>query len=553
VEILVINDASTDYPKEVFDLVKSGLLGENNPILRYFETQNGNPADTRNDGIRLSQGEYIVCLDADDQLGDPRFLQTLSDALDENRTLGIVFTGLRMMNAEGTLGNVSQWPTGYSFDEQIRRHNQVPTCNMFRKEAWSRSGGYRRRYVPAEDADLWLRMGSLGYRARQVTKEPWFVYRLHADSLSKDVRTGVKPEPDWIGDKPWIKDEQRPFASDGIPPLHSWPVRNYNKPVASVIIPVGPEPLHSVLVKDALDSLEMQTERFWEVIVVNDSGKPLDLTGYPFARVVNTDGALGSGYARNLGIQYARAPLVVFLDADDILLPEFLTRAIKAYQKTGAYVYTDWLSLNKAGLVELHETPEPEPGDVFRKTSINAVTVLIPKAWIKAVNGFDEEMTAWEDVDFFMRLAVAGYCGVRVPEPLFLYRYGTGHRRESGEAIKPDLLQDLRDKFGEYIRGEKMCNCGNTPKPKTDSQPDIQMSIESGAMVRAKFIGPMAAADVRGPTTNTYYGRRENGDILYVLKDDLGEMFTPLAEVIVEHPIPTEVPPPPLRLEEIYA
>ncbi len=549
VEIIVVLDRCTDDSGSV---VLDHLTDRANADVATVDF--GNPADTRNRGIELASGEYITCLDADDALGDPRYLQTLADALDQDRALGIVFSGLRMMDTDGNLGNPSAWPSGYDFEAQCARHNQVPTCNMFRREAWVRAGGYRRRYCPAEDADLWLRIGSLGYRALQVTTEPWFVYRLHANSLSATVRAGAKIEPDWVSDKPWTSDGKRPFASDGKPPLHSWPVRNYDQPKVSFVVPCSQQ--HRDLLPEALDSIEGQTERSWECVVVNDSDQPLVLPAYPWARIINTD-RRGAGHARNAGVQAASAPLVAFLDADDVLSIHFLEKMLRAYARTGRYAYSDWVGLSKQGIQEPHITPDFEVGAVFHQTSIHSINVLIPRDWIMAVGGFDENMTSWEDVDFFMRLAAANYCGVRVPEPLVLYRYQTGSLREHGETIKPALLALLRGRYSDFMEGRRVCECNDPVKKKTQQQFAAGVAAGNGngkgEVVRIEFVGPIGQAPVVGSITRQNYGRRANGDTFYVYttdQKDTPERFVLIAEV--EDVIAsTPTPPEPQLMERI--
>src|SRR6185436_328773 len=186
----------------------------------------------------------------------------------------------------------------------------------------------------------------------------------------------------------------------------SWPVRNYDKPKVSVIVPVGP--YHRDVVKEAIDSVENQSEQYWECIVVNDSGAPLDLQGQPFVRILDTGGGKGAGYARNMGVKAASAAYITFLDADDVLDPKFLEKTIRTYAIHGKYVYTDWNSLNKEGVLERHETPEFDLLDVFRRTSIHSINILIPKADLIKIGLFDESMQSWEDTDLFMKLAVAG-------------------------------------------------------------------------------------------------------------------------------------------------
>lgn len=546
VEIIVVLDRCTDNSESV---VLEHLCDY--PHADIATVDFGNPADTRNRGIEMASGEFICALDADDMLGDPRYLQILVDELVADRSLGLVFTGLRTMDKDGNLGNPSQWPSGYDFELQCTRRNQVPTCNVFRKEAWIRGGGYRRRYCPAEDAELWLRMGIVGYRMKQVTTEPWFVYRLHGDSLSSTIRTGERPEPDWILDKPWLANGQRPFAADGRVPNHSWPVRNYDQPRVSFIIPCTFK--HRTLLQDALDSVESQTIRDWECIVVNDSDQPLCLPGYPWVRIVNTD-KRGAGHARNLGIAAAKAPLISFLDADDSLSPRFLDLTLRAYARTGRYVYTDWVSLSLTGVMEPHETPDFEPGLVFHQTSIHAINVLIAKADVLQVGGFDEDMAAWEDVDLFMKLAVAGVCGIRVADKLVMYRYQTGSLREHGETIKQELLTLLRTRYKDYIEDKAVCGC-TEPKKRKQGIDDQAGKTGQDEMIRIEYNGPEVPTgqhNVIGIITKQNYGRRKAGDVFYVFKKDQAaatDRFIPIQDVI-QTINPTPVPPEPEPIKQ---
>ena len=542
VEIVVVDDGSA--PDQALQARQTAETLNGDRPVRFIEQQNAGVANTRNKGIASIQSDYVVCLDADDKLGNPKFLQQLADALDSDRTLGIAFTGLQTIDDSGIPGAPGQWPNGFNWDQQIAGRNQVPTCCMFRREAWKRAGGYKSQYQPAEDAELWTRIVALGFKAKQVIADPWFTYRVHNGSLSADIRHGKKSEPDWRTDKPWVTDKQFPFAADG----KANPVRNYDKPKVAIIVPVAK--YHVPYLAQALDSVEKQTERYWECIVVNDTGEDLPGLGpFPWAKVIdtrdNSKGTTGAGAARNMGVAHSVAPFVTFLDADDMLTPRFLEATLKAYQKTGRYIYTDWISLNKAGVMETHETPEFVTGDVFRKPVQHAVNILMKRDWFDKVHGFDETMDSWEDVDFFMRLGRAGICGARAAEPLFIYRYTTGQRREKGETQKAAIIEALNKKFGEYISGTMACGCDNngTKSPLTQNG----VAVGKDALIRVIYNGPPGQMSVVGSATKTIYGYRSGGETFYVKAADIQaapNKFVVIAE-ISEEKIKTIVPPPP--------
>jgi hypothetical protein len=57
----------------------------------------------------------------------------------------------------------------------------------------------------------------------------------------------------------------------------------------------------------------------------------------------------------------------------------------------------------------------------------------------RAIGGFDEKLIGWEDWDFFIKCAINGFHGVRVPKVLFGYRYASGTRREESFKRKDEL------------------------------------------------------------------------------------------------------------------
>src|SRR6266550_1942045 len=58
-EIIIVDDGSTD---------DTGDIIARYPGLRCIRQRNAGPAKARNNGLRHSAGEYIVCLDSDDRL-----------------------------------------------------------------------------------------------------------------------------------------------------------------------------------------------------------------------------------------------------------------------------------------------------------------------------------------------------------------------------------------------------------------------------------------------------------------------------------------------------
>ena len=99
-----------------------------------------------------------------------------------------------------------------------------------------------------------------------------------------------------------------------------------NTPKFSIVIPVHNGSAH---ISHALDSAFSQNvpESDYEVLLIDDcsSDKTLEVAGsyidHSNFRVFNTQRQSGPGVARNIGVANAKGEWIIFLDADDLLLP----------------------------------------------------------------------------------------------------------------------------------------------------------------------------------------------------------------------------------------
>jgi glycosyltransferase involved in cell wall biosynthesis len=493
-EIIVVDDGSTDNSADICN------QSRHRGTFSYIAQTNQGVAAARNTGIAKATQPFVVCLDADDAL-DPQYVAVCRQALLADPGLGIAYTGLSIYR-DGQL-SLNAWPPEFNWEIQTTVSNPpsncIPCAAMFRRSLWERAGGYKQVYAPAEDTEFFTRGLAAGFTAKRVSPEGLFHYRVGHASASNTKH--YRPIDTW---HPWMRDKQYPLAA----PAKAAPnVRSYSEPAISVVIPVGPG--HATRLIAALDSLLGQTFRDWEVIVVNDSGDVLPLTAYPFVREVTIGQAHGPADARNEGLRWVRASLVLFLDADDYLLPTALETMLRAFVATGGKViYTDWLAVNAQGAAEAHESPEYSQA-AWLQNGQHAVTALMATAWARDVGGFDELMGGWEDWDFFIKFAIAGYCGARVPEALLAYRQSTGTVRERSLAAKDELLAVLRGRYAGYAVGDKpMSSCcgGNADallaakaaigslapdspwfrsEPAADTLPEV---------IRMEFTGPQVGA-----------------------------------------------------------
>ncbi|MCL5059541.1 MAG: glycosyltransferase [Candidatus Thermoplasmatota archaeon] len=104
-----------------------------------------------------------------------------------------------------------------------------------------------------------------------------------------------------------------------------------NTPAVSVVLPTHNRP---ELLLEAIGSLLRQTRRDWEAIVVDDaSSPPAIVPADERIRIVRHDFGKGGAACKNKGVSLARAPVVAFLDDDDLYAPAYLERALGVLER----------------------------------------------------------------------------------------------------------------------------------------------------------------------------------------------------------------------------
>jgi glycosyltransferase involved in cell wall biosynthesis len=331
-EVIVVNDNSTDNSHEVIQ-----RYADAGSIVYVRNEKNVGVANARNRGASVARGQYIAFLDADDRM-EPGWLRACLTAIQQNARAGLTFTRLQILGPDGSL-RMSNWPTGASGVQQLLAgQNTVPTCCLIRKEVFDRAGGYKRRYEPGEDCELWMRIAECGYNALCASQKPLFTYRMGHTSLSR-----IKPLPDH---KPWHIPTlmgRPPFAAISATKNGSSPVRDYDRPVISVVILHPKKHTREDLI-DTLDILYGQTYRFWEASILGSGPLP-NMKSYPFVSML-TEASKG-----------LRAPLVFTIESGyNIFNARTLENALAEWQSTGqssVLIHTE--ALWPAGVVPIRD------------------------------------------------------------------------------------------------------------------------------------------------------------------------------------------------------
>lgn len=552
-ECIIVDDASPN--PEGVNLAR--LYAKNDPRFKVIVNEkNSYLAESRNIGIRAASGRYILPLDADDML-TPDAVKMLADSLDSDRTIHVAYGNLFFVDEDGKSPlrfstahppGHSGWPMQYDFETNIIQRNLCPYSSMYRKEAWKAVGGYRRRQRTAEDAELWARLASYGFRPSMVTAQDTLIYRVREGSMSSQ-----QPETNWLQWMPWAIDPD--LTPAGAPTPEQIVPTSFEPLLISVVIPVGPG--HEKFVQDAVDSVEAQTFQQWECIVVNDTGGSIpELPSW--VRVLETKGKTGTAHARNVGIEASRGKLFLPLDADDYLEPVALKVMYETWREEPNIIYSDFWDTGPDGKVTgIHECDDYDPNLVAgrkrtfngqpREGMIHSVTALTPKAAWDAVGGYDESLPAWEDWDFALSALDKGFCSRRVALPLFTYRKNTGLRREENyndfEASKEGILK----KWGKiWEGGYELAGCRTCGARKATAyplnSPSAQMAprrinTEQEGVTLVRYIGSKSGTTPYRGSSGTVYWFGASEAVKYVLNQDM-DKFMRQPDFQIEKPAP---------------
>lgn len=202
-------------------------------------------------------------------------------------------------------------------------------------------------------------------------------------------------------------------------------VTNYNKP---------PEQI-----EECLASIKEQTVAPKEVILVDDgSGDP---HAHRDALSIVSPKNLGVAKARDLGVRMSTGKLLLFLDADDKISPDFIQQCGKVITSC-SIAYPNFVLFGDMERSHLVETPsELKPEHLFPRKCHIRVTCMMWRNVYETLGGF-REMDVFEDWDFWLRAMCNGYTFKKANTLLF-YRQNRNSRNKVSSDLKSKVIRDM--------------------------------------------------------------------------------------------------------------
>lgn len=304
--------------------------------------------------------------------------------------------------------------------------------------------------------------------------------------------------------------------------------------------------------KTSLGEMPGQTFQSFEIVIVDDGSTdntPQIVAGLvdqsKGIRSVRNPKRLGTAEANNVGIRNSYGRYITILGSDDMMEPARLEKLVKAAWKHPHSMVYDNVMPFTAGARLPQKNYRVSKYDFERLLERNHVHcgILFPRQAWDETGGYPKAFAnGREDWAFNVALGRAGYCGVFIDEPMYLYRR-EGHNRSLRNASKrPEFLEMMTETFPDLYAGVRpdMC-CGSARSKVTKLSPPTNgggaaaeamkiMTPGQEGMVLIQYTGSSDGAQSwYGAATGTRYEFGKSRPVGYVDKRDLntGKANTP--------------------------
>jgi glycosyltransferase involved in cell wall biosynthesis len=228
-------------------------------------------------------------------------------------------------------------------------------------------------------------------------------------------------------------------------------VNSLNGPLVSVIIPTYNS---EKSICETIRSVISQSYQNLEIIVVNDGStdSTMDKINEAFSDkriLLISQSNKGASAARNLGLQSSNGTWIKFLDSDDLINPEMVSRQMTmAIEHPASVISGEWGRFYNNDLSTFKLSPEPcwETMNSIDwlcaswsngSSMTNPGIFLIPRQLILNSGLWNENLSLLDDADFFSRTILSSENVVFTPGSILYYRSGV-----------PGNLSSLRSKKG---------------------------------------------------------------------------------------------------------
>ena len=232
-ECIVVDDGSSDNSLQI---AEQWLEANRSSSFRIIHQQNAGVSTARNNGVAVSQGEYVCFLDADDWW-EPTFLEEMANLIAEFPDAGIYGTGYTIINETKHKTRVAPIGVSKGFER-----GYINYCAVYAKTlcmpltsisvaiprgVFDEMQGFKPQLKFGEDFDLWVRI-ALNCKVVFLNK-PLANYNQDVDVFNRGVGRLHRPENHMLWNLGYLEEEEKsdPDYKQLIDNLRTYGLLNY--------------------------------------------------------------------------------------------------------------------------------------------------------------------------------------------------------------------------------------------------------------------------------------------------------------------------------------
>lgn len=212
--------------------------------------------------------------------------------------------------------------------------------------------------------------------------------------------------------------------------------------------------------KECVESVVNSTFKGFEIIIVDDcSTDPATISHLHVyeksgIKVLKKKANTGVADSRNIGILASSANYILTLDADDLIHPAYLEKAIQQLDNGFSAVYCNVQHFGTINSIRI--APEFSLPLLLTGNFIASCSAFTKDIWTKT-GGFDVNMQCYEDWEYWINVAANGGTFFHLDEVLFLYRRKAVSRNTKCEkpSIRAHIVEYVSSKhheiYGKYL------------------------------------------------------------------------------------------------------
>lgn len=485
--LYLVDDCSTRQRAELTALLER-LSAEEPRVRVVWRERNGHISLATNDGLALSDDDWVTFLDQDDLLA-PHALWCVAAAVRQHPEARLVYSDEDKIDGDG-LRREPHFKPDWNPD-LLLSYNYLCHLVAYRREDVVAVGGLRPGFEGAQDYDLALRVLER-CAPDQIVHVPRVLYhwRVHEGSTAHDV--GVKPYAMEAGRRALLEAMQRRNvpATVTVDDNLVYRVRYRIEGPQPHVTLVVPTRNGGRLLQTCIDSVIGLTDyaHYDIVIIDNGSDQPQtlrllqDYARHPLCSVVRDPRPFNYAALHNAVVPGVKGDYVLLLNDDvEVKDADWLHELVSVAVQPGVGIVGARLlypddTLQHGGVVlvggvagHAHKhLPADHWGYMMRarvRQTLSAVTaacLLVPKAVYQQVGGMDEQLAvAFNDVAFCLAVGEAGYRIVWTPyAELYHHESATRGYEDNPEKVERfnREAQYMLARWGERLKADPALN-----------------------------------------------------------------------------------------------